>query len=479
MEPGATAPDTGGAERAAETTTSTLPIRPQGKWATPDDWTAAKSTIKHLYMEENLPLKEVMAIMEEKHNFRGTVKMYKSKLNEWGLFKTFKPREVLAALRVLEARQAAGVVDPIITMRGTEVDLDWVRSYIKRNRKKINKLTRLDPTLLASNTQHSNRNSDNMAVACRTPSPRPPLPPSQGLVLAEELLRAVTLYVDTAFTGGLWYIDDHGLCRSRKDGSSSGASVSGSSNFFLLDVWDRLDRASQAMKRAEKVNLVDILNPAFAHLNVIIREEDPRSFPFLLGCLETLRLRGRMDLMTTFLKYAWQLSATLLGANYPHARIWRQTYMMICCYADATGPQKNEYMSAWEEIYILLLDRYHTEARKDQKVAAALRARHKKILNSPDSTTVTSSDQAIGHGLVSVTNCAGVEEHDDQRLLYTFNEEARKPGFNPQEIYWREQYPCSLMRHLRPMPISSEMQIPEGEKSNGNRVVFSESAWNY
>lgn len=46
--------------------------RPKGKWATPEEWMAVKPIIRKMYLDENVPLKDVMAIMETQHNFHGT-----------------------------------------------------------------------------------------------------------------------------------------------------------------------------------------------------------------------------------------------------------------------------------------------------------------------------------------------------------------------------------------------------------------------
>ncbi|KAJ1679997.1 hypothetical protein EV182_000898 [Spiromyces aspiralis] len=46
-------------------------------------WEQHKETIRHLYLDEKRPLKEVMEIMERDHRHWGSVKQYKTKLREW------------------------------------------------------------------------------------------------------------------------------------------------------------------------------------------------------------------------------------------------------------------------------------------------------------------------------------------------------------------------------------------------------------
>ncbi|KAK3317766.1 hypothetical protein B0T19DRAFT_446709 [Cercophora scortea] len=322
------------------------------KWAKPLDWVVAKPTIKQLYIDEKKTLKQVMAIMEIQHNFYATPKMYKSKFKQWNISKSFKPREVLAVLQAAEDRQAAGKASRIV-VRGKEVDLDWVKDYIKRKRAKSARV------VFGEHFRALNMDIDKMdKVICRTPSPspQPSLKPPAALSQTEELLHTVSLYINGAFSGGQWFVDRKGCCRSRKGRRG---------NFFFLDLWDRLDMASNLMDKSEPVDLVNILNPAFVYLNDIIREEDPRSFPFLLGCFEVLRHRGRTDLMGSFLRYTAQLAARILGPEHPHSRIWKHTLAVFLSSAsDSNDGAALGHSDFLEQLYFLLLDRYKAQPKR-------------------------------------------------------------------------------------------------------------------
>lgn len=47
------------------------------------DWEAKKSIIKEYYMEQNLILNDVIAIMQEQHRFKATARMYKGQFAKW------------------------------------------------------------------------------------------------------------------------------------------------------------------------------------------------------------------------------------------------------------------------------------------------------------------------------------------------------------------------------------------------------------
>ncbi|WQF85332.1 Putative Clr5 domain-containing protein [Colletotrichum destructivum] len=48
-----------------------------------EDWDAKKDTIRKLYLEENLPLQDVVDTMSKKHSFSATERMYKRQFQKW------------------------------------------------------------------------------------------------------------------------------------------------------------------------------------------------------------------------------------------------------------------------------------------------------------------------------------------------------------------------------------------------------------
>ncbi|KAH8194875.1 hypothetical protein TruAng_010955 [Truncatella angustata] len=131
------------------------------------DWEWHKAKIKCLYMQENLPLKEVAKIMQEDHGFRATTKMYKTHFQRWGFRKNLKASEG----KVFEAQAVAG----------EEINLPV--AYGRRLGSK-----RLKSRALRSNKQSS------VTVAL---SPLRPIDAPDRLHLADNSLRAVAAYVNS------------------------------------------------------------------------------------------------------------------------------------------------------------------------------------------------------------------------------------------------------------------------------------------
>lgn len=51
---------------------SDVAIRPRHGWASEDDWAFHRETITALYWDENRPLKDVIVVMRQTHDFRAT-----------------------------------------------------------------------------------------------------------------------------------------------------------------------------------------------------------------------------------------------------------------------------------------------------------------------------------------------------------------------------------------------------------------------
>ena len=97
----------------------------------PDVWETHRLTIKRLYLDEDKPLKEVMAVMQREYGHEGTAKMYKSRITKWRLDKNCKAREMKAVARKKVARDAVGKATSF-RIRGRTIDIEEVHRYYRR-----------------------------------------------------------------------------------------------------------------------------------------------------------------------------------------------------------------------------------------------------------------------------------------------------------------------------------------------------------
>ncbi|KXJ91771.1 hypothetical protein Micbo1qcDRAFT_161792 [Microdochium bolleyi] len=145
----------------------------------PDVWEAHKVQIREIYINENKPLKELIAIMREQ-GFRATPRMFKSKFAQWGFVKNNKKKDVAMMLRMQRQRDAEGK-QTAFNRHGRAVDVD---NYLKRKG-----MTRRD--LEEADVE------DDMPVYLRALTP-PPTDPHQitlpNLLYAQDVL--VTCFRD-------------------------------------------------------------------------------------------------------------------------------------------------------------------------------------------------------------------------------------------------------------------------------------------
>ncbi|KAK1654991.1 Clr5 domain-containing protein [Colletotrichum phormii] len=145
--------------------------RPSREQVPAEAWESFKGTIKHLYLEERRPLKEVMQIMADQYGFQATPKMYKTRFSQWGFVKNNTEDEVKRLLSMKFQRDAEGKVSEFVR-NGRVVNLG---TYLKR--KGVTEYDLVDfetPAQLPS------------YVRCRTPTP----PPAPGYLRSPDLLRA-------------------------------------------------------------------------------------------------------------------------------------------------------------------------------------------------------------------------------------------------------------------------------------------------
>ncbi|KAI3400412.1 hypothetical protein diail_3429 [Diaporthe ilicicola] len=102
------------------------------------DWSKHMPTIKHLYIEEDKTLKEVMGIMEKEHNFIATARMYKIRLKKWGYTKnvSVKSEEIEPLLKLLDEAETKGgpraTSSEVQLATGRVVGLDRLAAHLRR-----------------------------------------------------------------------------------------------------------------------------------------------------------------------------------------------------------------------------------------------------------------------------------------------------------------------------------------------------------
>ncbi|PQE23546.1 multiple ankyrin repeats single kh domain protein [Rutstroemia sp. NJR-2017a BVV2] len=98
------------------------------------EWQTKKLLIKQLYMDAKKPLKQVMLIMAQKHDFHPTRKMYVKHLETWGFAKNCTQARVIQQLRQKRGRDALNKVSKIGREEG-KMDRRRIKKYLARTKK--------------------------------------------------------------------------------------------------------------------------------------------------------------------------------------------------------------------------------------------------------------------------------------------------------------------------------------------------------
>ncbi|KAI5456070.1 Clr5 domain-containing protein [Mariannaea sp. PMI_226] len=269
------------------------------------EWEKKRPIITRLYQQEKKSLKEVMEILEREHNFTATVKMYKSRILKWGLYKKLKSDQVLTIL-ILKAARDAQDKPCEFTIRGQPVDLDNINRYIRRN-----------PSLIARFLAGEVPNvRTTVEVQCHMPlasAQIAPLTPSDTK-LVEEILSLFRKYVESGFAKRIWDFEYNHSCK----GCMKGDRID---NLFKR-VMTSLALVKRSMMRKDVTSISSILNPTFEYLKEVITSESLIFVARTACLLWYLDCNYKNDLFRIIIDYIAGLVPIILDRENPMVRIW-------------------------------------------------------------------------------------------------------------------------------------------------------------
>ncbi|KAH9209058.1 Clr5 domain-containing protein, partial [Leptodontidium sp. 2 PMI_412] len=83
------------------------PDTAQSSECSKSQWEFRRQQITRLYRDENMKLREVMAIMRDQ-GFIATERMYKDRMKKWGVTKNIKEHEAVVVLQIKSQRDIEG-----------------------------------------------------------------------------------------------------------------------------------------------------------------------------------------------------------------------------------------------------------------------------------------------------------------------------------------------------------------------------------
>ncbi|KAK3901056.1 Clr5 domain-containing protein [Staphylotrichum tortipilum] len=106
------------------------PVQP----ARDEDWEPVKEAIIQLYWTEKRELREVMKIMEARHNFYATERRYKTRFKTWKLDKNVDSKRMEAIVQIQKRRLEDENKETEFSYRGRPVPQEKIDRWQKRQK---------------------------------------------------------------------------------------------------------------------------------------------------------------------------------------------------------------------------------------------------------------------------------------------------------------------------------------------------------
>ncbi|KAI1873827.1 uncharacterized protein JN550_003096 [Neoarthrinium moseri] len=301
-----------GTRSGASSSRSAMAAAPSTQWASSSDWDAHRATITDMYEAQGMKLREVMKIMQEKHHFYATARMYKARFQKWGLQKTLRFEQVGELLRL--NMDHAGVGKPSTRLiRGKPVDEKRLRTYLRNLPPEKHELL----AKMALGSPEPAPPTPPSVVSCRTPSPGPSIshlfyiPPPDDLRMPEECIATMRAYVDESLATGLWSLNPNEVLRA-------GA---------LFSFWNLGRTAKRLLKAGQTKQAFRVLQSCFHAYRALLAAQSPLLFLYTyVVCL--FFADGYPSLYMSFLKYITDLSSIVYAVSHPLHVLFKNMYLM-------------------------------------------------------------------------------------------------------------------------------------------------------
>ncbi|KAI1437035.1 hypothetical protein GGR50DRAFT_646903 [Xylaria sp. CBS 124048] len=322
--------------------------RPSNGWATPADWANRRALIISLYQDRNKTLKETMRIMEQKHQFYATIRMYKSRFLAWGIEKKLKAEDALEIYRQVTYRAKAGKPS-VVLLKDRKINMDRLQRYRYRAPPEVAaQFAKVDEEVAAApSTEYVSKSS---RIVCRTPSPAPEdslalsprLDDPTDLGVAHDCMQILAGYITAAVESGAWQ------------------SSSGTGPVPDAFTWAHYLATSQGLMAHNRSNEgFTLLNICFEQYKTNMLNPDP--FFWLATYKAALLLSYRdMKLGKMFMEYASGLTAFLLPRNHPFNQVWSRIMVTgLAGLQECAAALFESYLRIWQQ-QVGLLSADHT-----------------------------------------------------------------------------------------------------------------------
>ncbi|KAI1101247.1 hypothetical protein F4804DRAFT_15708 [Jackrogersella minutella] len=291
--------------------------------------------------DENKTLKEIMHIMQEKHQFFATVRMYKARFQKWGIEKKIKASEAVEIFRQQTARAAAGK-PTVAYIRGRRIDPDRLQRYRYRAAPIISKKIMRAEKGADDEGSSSSRITQ---VVCRTPSPSPSPDTADSNVsisprieeptelrVPHECMQILRNFINGAFDNGIWQMAAKGD-RAEMNGAFT---------------WQHYVASSQGLIRHGRVKEgFSLLGLCFDQYKLQLQRPDSMFWLATYKCAIVLASQNH-KLGDAFIDYAAKLTSLILPPGHPFNQLWSRVLLTgMNGISDHAGAIFESYLDMW------------------------------------------------------------------------------------------------------------------------------------
>ncbi|KAJ3494040.1 hypothetical protein NLG97_g4338 [Lecanicillium saksenae] len=313
---------------------STQPNAPK-RYTLAADWDQYKETIRRLYLDDNEPLKEVMAIMARDYGHVGSVKQCKNKLREWGFDTKYKRHQPSRKRKSeLVGRQSDTEDLPhsfsannlhFQHLDRRNVDARPLEAFGIDDQASASQAATAGGTSTLSiwhqvsadadeGLQISLRHRSWCASSCTfgmqfDPSITPPM------ALSERIFSLAQQRIETSFTYGIWKVID---------GNVQTIMARTKHEFELPETYFDLVRSAILLfEQGSTIEGYRILSKAFALVKIILKNGNVRSLNFFWSSLVLLVQSNCTDIVVSLIRYIDEMATILLQPGHPVVQMFK------------------------------------------------------------------------------------------------------------------------------------------------------------
>ena len=303
--------------------------------------------------------------------------MYKSRFNQWEIFKNNRECE---AIPILRKRLQNPETAASIQLRGRPIEVQKLENYAKRKKLTNNDIIRsravTPPGVQLQTLNDDTHMTDSARLAAATVSNallvrrtgiQPCLQSPSTPGVPELVFADIHLYMTANLENGIWVpTSDEGPYLNRKT-----RHISHNLTEFMSDIQE----SCSLFKSDKPIQAGRFLRRGFTSIENVVRYEEPQIIQAILCVIVKIFNQGYLDIIVLMRRHFRDVAAHLHTKNHPLNRIFHKIYEQFCLQSVERRGFVIFLLRNISDLWEAILGRYHSEslsAKRDYFVALFL-----------------------------------------------------------------------------------------------------------